>query len=426
MINPNSQLILNFELQDDYSESSKVRLSALESEREYFAAQKERNETFEVELPRPFHETALMDSKDWRRKTKERRVTDDLGARMWFNLPPDLRQTILHASVNNPLRVAIASHANGLDDIPWEWLNDGNNQSLAAMDSVRFMRLVPTLYASPPVTVELPIRVLIVLTNPKDERLLQSNVEIKAITQGLYNTPEYQVKIALEPRVEPLRREMEWEPHIIHYVGHAGISGNMGCLIIHSDQDGTRWLPAAEAARFIPSSVRLICLSTCVTVENYQIGGLNKFAHVPADVTLPTTIVNQYSITENTATNFWSRFYPALIRYDGNVVEAFHESRMAIKADETITCDWASFSLVVRDGVGHPLKLGKSARNIKNRFNAEIQAQLSARLANNLASRLSTLDPKYQAHWEISLAEETSRLESFEKEIDEEEKGAEV
>lgn len=417
MINSNLQLILSFEMQSDNLDNTAL-LSVSRSESEYFTAQKTRSESFKVELPHPFRETALMDSKGWRKKRQAAASAQDLGRRMWLNLPEHLRQDVLAANPEKPLRVGVASHSNGLDDIPWEWLSSETGEPLAATESVRFLRLVPTLYAPPPLSIAPPIRVLIVLTNPKDERLLQSNIEIDVVTRGLSNKPEYEVRLVLEPRIDALEREMEWFPHVIHYIGHAGINGNQGCLILHNEQEGTRWLSAAETARFLPSSVKLVCLSTCVSAENYQIGGLNRFAHCPSEVPLPTTIVNQYALDQIAATNFWSAFYPALLHHDGNIVEAFHESRMIVKKDETTTWDWASFSLVVRDGVGHPFRISQELEFSQNRYEAEVQAQLTARLANKLASRISTLDSKYQEHWETSMAAEASRLESFEKEID--------
>jgi hypothetical protein len=417
MIPPVQQIILDFEpssgLRDD-----KVLLRLYHSEWEYFNAQRYPVPEFYVTLPRPFQETAFMDPGGWRQTPRRVEPAQNLGYRMYSNLPEAIRDAMLAGSSNAPQRVAVLSTASGLDDIPWEWLNDGSEALLAAMDSVRFVRLVPTLYASPPLTVSPPIRVLIILTNPKDERLLDASTEVDVITQGLQNGQEYEVRHLLEPRLDALQRELERSPHIIHYVGHSGLSRATGNLILHDERDGTRWLPAAEIARLLPASVRLICLSTCVTAENYQTGGLAKFAHCPPEIPLPTTIVNQYALGPAEAARFWQRFYPALFRHDGNVVEAFHEARMATYQVAPDVWSWASFSLVVRDAVGHPLRMAQTAGRHEERFAAEIQAQWAARLANNLATRMRSLDPTVQGHWEGILADEAARIESFERGIE--------
>lgn len=417
MIQQTPQLILALEPPAG-PRDSKVGLRVYHSERDYFNAKRKPSPDYKVELPDPFRETALMDPGGWRKKPRAMGPSLDLGQRMWNNLPEMVRNEALAGSQNDPQRVAILSTATGIDDVPWEWFNDGQGLQIAATDSARFVRLVPTLYASPPLTVAQPVRVLIVLTNPKDERLLQGGVEIDTVTQGLMNSSDYEVKQLLEPRLDALRRELEWSPNIIHYVGHAGISRSTGNLILHDEHDGTRWLPANQISRYIPSSVRLLCLSTCVTAENYQIGGLAKFAHCPPEVPLPTTIVNQYAIEQTEAATFWRKFYPAMIKHGGNVVEAFHEARMAVHDENFNSCGWASFSLVVRDSAGNPFRITGASGQNQGRVDAEIQAQWATRLANNLASRMRSLGDDVEEPLEKFTADEVKRVENLEREID--------
>jgi hypothetical protein len=316
--------------------------------------------------------------------------------------------------------VAIMSTHCGMDDVPWEWINDDTGQPLAATDSVRFVRLVPTLYAAPALSVTPPVRVLVVLTNPKDERLLNPSVEIDVITAGLRMDDRYRFNVLMEPRLEKLREALESSPpHIVHYVGHSGISGAMGNLILHDYQEGTRWLPASEFARILPSSVRLLCLSTCVTTQNYQVGGLAKFAHCASEIQLPTTIANQYALTETGARFFWQRFYPALAEYDGNAVDAFHSARRAVFTQKLDTWCWASFSIIVRDGSGHPLQIAKPNLKPTERYNTELQAQWSTRLANSLATRMRSLGEEAQKHWAPALNDEAARVESLENKLEE-------
>ena len=425
-----SQLIMAFEP----PAAAKDRLSTLRifhDEREYFEAGKVSVPEFKVELPHAFRETALMDAGGWRQRPRLAGPAQNLGERMWWNLPESVRDEILSGTPDAPRRVAILSASCGVDDIPWEWMNAGADNNIAANNAVRFVRLVPTLYPTPPLTVETPLRVLVVLTNPKDERLLRADEEIGIISQGLQNKSEYEVRTLVKPRIESLRTALEWSPHIVHYIGHSGISGNVGNLILHDEQEGTRWMAAAEVARYIPSSVRLLCLSTCVTAENYQTGGLAKFAHCPAEVPLPTTIVNQYAVGKSGARLFWREFYRMLINRAGNVVEAFHGARKsALEGDRDPWWCWASFSLVVRDGTGHPFRFAaanegshslestRGGGHNSDRYAAEIQAQWSARLANNIAVRMRSLDADVQKHWEKTLADEAARVESFERDIE--------
>ncbi len=420
MIAQPDQLMLTFE--PGPQPDTPALLRVCRSEHDYFQGPNFSREVFQVVLPRAFAETAFMDEpSSWRERQRPAQVARDLGYRMWMQLPKPIRADILSGTPGTPRRVSIVSTATGMDDIPWEWLNADGSDVIAMLPSVRFVRQVPVLYVAPPLTVPLPMRVLIVLTNPKDERLLDAHRELTIIKRGLEGRTDYQVRELLEPRLEALRHALEWAPHIIHYVGHAGISGSRGHIILHDERDGTRWLSAAEIARVLPTSVRLLCLSTCVTTRNYQTGGLVRFAHCGSDLPLPTTIVNQYALDEGAAVAFWRRFYPALLTRDGDVVEAFHESRMEASTTSDGTWSWASFSLVVRDGTGHPFRIGQTGERRPERFAAEIQAQWSARLANNLANRKRSLDPTIQGRFERldeTIGSEEARIERFTRDIE--------
>ena len=414
-----SQLILAFELPTGAGYEDSV-LRVFSSEKEYFEGRRDSGRKYTVTLPHAFRATALMDKGGWRQTLRPTAPSQDLGRQMWLNLPEEVRQSILSGTDTNPQRVAILSTGCGIDDIPWEWLSTENGELIAAMPSVRFVRLVPKRYVLPPLTVTAPLSVLIVVTNPKDERWLNANVEIEVIKEGLTNTAHYSVEVLYEPKLEKLAEMLShYHPHIVHYVGHSGVSGGLGNLILHDDADGTSWLQASQMAAMLPSSVRLLCLSTCVTTKNYQVGGLSKFAHGDSEIPLPTTVVNQYALGKTGAEVFWREFYPTLCDLRGDVVEAFHNARMKVLLEDPDPwwC-WASFSLVIRDGTGQPFRVAAATDKPKARFEAELQAQWSARLANDLASKMLLLNDTAQPHWQKTLEDETARLETFEQDIE--------
>lgn len=418
------QLMLAFEPASDSREGDAL-LRVFRNERDYFDARSDpadvETEAHRVRLPRAFQETALMDDPGgWRQRRRATAPARELGLRMWMQLPEAVQQVIGSGTAEEPLRVSILSSGTGLDVLPWEWLNGGPEQAISASSGVRFVRLVPVLYAPPPLTVALPLRVLVVITNPKDERLLQPDIELRTIQTGLLGNSDYEMRVLMEPRPQGLQQALEWSPHVLHYVGHAGISGSTGNIILHDDREGTAWLSANELAHLLPASVRLLCLSTCVTAANYQLGGLVRIAHTAAELALPTTIVNQYALGEATATAFWNELYPALVATGGNVVEAFHRARLAARQIDEEHWDWASFSLVIRDGFGHPLRFDQAAEGQAERFATEIQAQWSARLANNLALRMRSLGVEGQQSLRETLGAEAERLGAFAAELDKE------
>ena len=413
-----SQLILDFEPPVG-SRDDDATLVIFHSEQEYFNARRFPVPDYKVKLPQPFQETVFIDSRGWRQKPQPAGLARHLGYRMWLNLPKEVQDSILAGSTSAPQRVAIMSTHCGMDGVPWEWLTDEGEEPIAVRDHVRFIRLVPTRYASAPLSVTPPVRVLIVVTNPKDERLLNPTVEIDVIAEGLRQNEGYKFDILMEPRFDKLKECLEtFSPHVLHYVGHSGISGSMGNLILHDENEGTRWVSAAELSKILPSTVRLLCLSTCVTEENYDVGGLAKFAHCASEIQLPTVIANQYTLHENEARSFWRKFYPALLESNGNAVEAMHSARFAVCMEDKESWCWASFSMAVRDGSGHVFQIVEASEKAQERRNLELQAQWSARLANSLATRMRSLDDETQKAWEPTLDDEVARTESLQSELD--------
>lgn len=404
------------------------------SEQDYFTDQTRRGPGgYPIEIPRPLQDTALMDDGRWRCKLRDFASCRHLGMRVWSGLPPQVTQEILSGTPAAPRRVAVVSAANGVDGVPWEWINDGQTL-LAASPAVRFVRLVPCRYVTPPLTVTGPLRILAVTTNPKDERLLNPWVERDVIVGSLRGRQaEYELRELMEPGIEAFAAALRWSPHIVHYVGHSGITAQNGAIILHDDSGGTRWVTATELSRLLPSCVRLLCLSTCVTQVNYDVSGLARIAHLPAEQALPTCIVNQYAITQAAGSAFWSAFYQALIAHHGEAVEAFHDARMAAVAqsnddgnDNNKDWSWASFSMVVRNGSVPLLRLGAAAAGASasanvdsaKRFASEVQAEWSARLANALASRVKPDAPGGQHALDELIGSEESRIRFLADEIE--------
>jgi hypothetical protein len=311
-----------------------------------------------------------------------------LGQRLWDSIPQMAKDLLVEATVDQPCRLKISSNSPVIDDLPWEWLNDGTIP-FALRPGIRLVRSVPCRLALPPMSVMPPIRVLLVITNPKDERLLQSWREIDAIRPGL-TAPFFDLKVLEEPTWEALTAALQDELHIVHYIGHAGIDRGEGNLILHDWRNVSHWISGPELSQVLPLSVKLMCLSTCFTAPNYQILGLPRLAHASATYRLPTMVANSYPVEENSVRRFWEVFYGSLVRHGGNVNEAFHEAQLAVMSTPGSEADWGSFSLVIRDQSGEVMRMEPAGMRSATRQTEEIQAQLASRLANDLATRLLT------------------------------------
>ncbi len=342
-------------------------------------------------------------------------VLMEMGRQLWEAIPDEAKQTLHEASAELPCRLKISSDSPLIDNLPWEWLSDATGP-LALRPEVRLARSVPIRIMPPPLTVEPPLRVLLVITNPKDERSLNPDQEIKAVIQEL-QAPQYKVQYLENPTWEALETALKEECHILHYIGHAGLDRGEGSIILHDYNNVTHWICGSELSKALPLTVRLLCLSTCFTAPNYQILGLPRLAHAPASYRLPTTVTNSAPVDEMSVKTFWKKFYSSLTQENGNVNEAFHGAQGDVAANSPGNAFWGSFSLVIRDQSGEAFRLEGASPRDKEQLAAEIKAQLASTLANELSMQLSVFGDKAPDSMRKTVEKEITRAADLTKKV---------
>jgi hypothetical protein len=362
-----------------------------------------------------------LSSPKWSRHQVSANEAGTVGRQLWSSLPEDSKAALGQVSAAGaPLRLKITTEIPAVADLPWEWLSQEGQPYFALSPTLRLVRSVPVRLPVSPLSVELPLNVLLVVPNPKDERFLNAGYEIQALKDGL-PPPQYNVTVLDQPSFEDLQRALRTAaPHIVHYIGHGGLTHGEGNLILQDADGRSRWVSASELADVLPSSVRLLCLSTPFTTQNYQVLGLSHFARAIGLVTLPTTLTNQYPIGEPAVRTFWGHFYSELIGRAGNVNDAVHEARVATEQADLASADWGSFSLVVRDQTGVFFDLGYSRADPLRRRGTEVAAQYAAQLANELATQVQAWGPDVPKDLAEQFQVEQSRASDLLHELNEE------
>jgi hypothetical protein len=377
--------------QDRSSEG--LLIAAFDHEQELFELGREGKTTrgFPIDL------FGLMDRTDRSipRWTKHRISTDDSrrdGTALWEALPPPFQSHLKQSGPDDrALNLKISSEVPGVADLPWEWLFDGTDPPFALRSGVRLIRSVPARLPVPSLSISPPIRVLLLVPNPKDERLLDAWTEINTVTTRLH-APDYEFRILEEPSLDMISDVFaNWFPNVMHYIGHGGLTYGEGNLIFHGAEGRSRWIGATELSSLLPSSVRLLCLSTPCTTRNYQVLGLSHLGRAQGLVGLPTTVANQYPVDRDTVRTFWQAFYSTLTERAGNVNEATHAARVAAAGADPAFADWGSFSLTIRDQTGVPFDLGPARTDPARRRKAELSAQFATQMANDLAAQVDAL-----------------------------------
>jgi hypothetical protein len=248
------------------------------------------------------------------------------------------------------LRLKIVSRMPSAIDMPWELLYiPSQRQFLALHENTSIIRYVPTPVSSPPLTLESFPRILFVMTNPKDERLMNADRELDAIKGNLDNTDLFTTEVLWEPTLEAFTKKLvELQPHIVHYIGHSGIGRGEGNLILHDNSGRTYWLAPNELSSILPPTVQLLCASTCFTVENYQIQAFNRLGQTWGRFDLPNMVVNQLPLSEEGVRVFWQIFYSTL-RKSGELNTAVSRARLQVaQSILSSPVDWASFVIHLR------------------------------------------------------------------------------
>ena len=128
-----------------------------------------------------FHLSPTIVSQTHDRSPPEPLMHPRIGQELWRALPSAATEP-LRTALADPAahpRVRICTSSNLINNLPWEWLSDG--LAPRAQWRLRVSRSLPVLVPTPPLTITPPLRLLVVITNPKDERLLNSWQETDAI-----------------------------------------------------------------------------------------------------------------------------------------------------------------------------------------------------------------------------------------------------
>lgn len=302
---------------------------------------------------------------------------------LWQLLPLDARQAIMGAT--EPVELMVESGNLAVDLLPWELLPSLKPNATG----LSVARLVPSVLKPPPLSVVPPLRLLLITSEAKDD--LAFGDADRSILFGAADPQFYEVREVRDATgTSVLATVRDFDPHVVHFMGHAGLVGGEGAVVLRDEQTGmTNWIRASQVSRGLPVSTRLLCISTGFTQRNYDINGLVAFAHAPAAVRLPTCIVNRSDVDEAGVRTFWKAFYSTLVTQRGSVLKAYNSAIADLAGAGTAT-PVESFSLVLREGGDRPLRLGKSIDPLQHA--AEVQAQFAARLAADLKDKLKSYE----------------------------------
>lgn len=296
------------------------------------------------------------------------RPTEEFGARLYKALFADeigacfqtSREAAQHQSKGLRIRLRLST-APGLAEIPWEFLFDpGTRRFLAQSDYTPIIRYLDMPQPSRPLAMQPPIRVLVMVATPRDERYapLEADRELQQLKEALGALVGDQVSVERLERgtLSALQRQLRrGDYHVFHFIGHGGFdrSAGDGVLILEDDQGHAREVPARAVAAVLQNerTLRLVVLNSC---EGARANGTDPFAGTAQTLVvqgIPAVIAMQFEISDRASIAFAREFYGALA--DGCAVDhAMAQTRLALSTAE-YGAEWGTPVLYLRTPDGH-------------------------------------------------------------------------
>ncbi len=213
------------------------------------------------------------------------------------------------------------SDASALADLPWEYLYDTSSHRFFAHSAttpvVRYLDLPQRIQ---PLAVQPPLKILVMIANPRDVGQLDVDGEWRKVQAALADLVQRGLvtltrleKATLTSLQRQLRRE---QYHIFHFVGHGGFDQQTqeGVLLLENENGLVRLVAGSYIGALLHDhrSLRLAVLNSCEGARTAQSDPFAGVAQTLVQQGIPAVIAMQFEITDQAAVTFAHEFYSAL------------------------------------------------------------------------------------------------------------------
>lgn len=299
-------------------------------------------------------------------EAKETQLLVEYGQRLYGFLFGDGKELQSFLKYNDAyaksahLTLALHSNAAVLWRLPWEYLHDGRD-FLALHGKFQLSRRPYELGQLEREPVQLPLRLLVIVSSPDDQVELNTEKEIGAIQEaldeaersGLIQTA-YLEDATLEAIGDALKT---FNPHVFHYTGHGVFRADMSkpensrsYLALEKEDGQTRLAGIQELRPHLQGAavLRLAVLSGCQTAQTSDTDAFSGVATGMLAAEIPAVVAMQFSILDSSAIHLARAFYTALARGE-SLAAAMQATRIALwQFEEGPGYDWGVPALYVR------------------------------------------------------------------------------
>ncbi|HSR51472.1 MAG TPA: SAVED domain-containing protein [Acidobacteriota bacterium] len=257
--------------------------------------------------------------------------------------------------------------------LPWELLLDPFNGRFLSLSVftpvVRFLKAP----CPAPITVEPPIKVLVVKSEPEDLPRLHYDDERRSIVDELQANSDLEVDYLDNPDVRTLRRCLrEKRPHVLHYSGHGKFDAHSGEGSLALVGPERKHVPVsgkiiAEQIHDCSRDLRLVLLNTCYGSALPRQRGQDAYSGVASALIkaeIPAVVAMQFPITSKGAIAFSRGFYSGLANGDA-VDTALVEGRLEMRAANSSSLEWITPVLFMSSEHGRLMKIVRADKPTK-------------------------------------------------------------
>jgi hypothetical protein len=242
-----------------------------------------------------------------------------------------------------------------LSDVPWEFMYDsGGTGFLCLSNASPLVRYQDLRHPIEPVAVKPPLRLLVMISAPRDAPQLNVEHEQAKLDEAL-RVPIEKGLITIDrmedATLQQLQRRLRVsEYHAFHFIGHGGYDerGKGGVLLLE-DERGRSDPVSAEFLRTLFQNHRTLRLAILNACEGARTDPTDPFAGVAQSLVrggVTAVIAMQFEISDDAAIILSSEFYSALA--DGYPVDAaLGEARTAVYTRASAV-EWAVPVLYLR------------------------------------------------------------------------------
>ncbi len=258
------------------------------------------------------------------------------------------------------LRVRLrTADAPELTDLPWEYLYHPTlNRFLVLSTETPLVHYLDLPERIRPLEVKPPLRVLVMISSPRDHPPLDVDREWRKLKEALGDLEQRRL-VTLERLEEATlialqRRLRRGAYHIFHFVGHGGFDERAqdGVLLLEDEEGRGRPVSGQYLGTLMHDerTLRLAILNACEGARTSRTDPFAGTAQSLVQQGTPAVIAMQFEITDEAAITLAHEFYAALA--DGYPVDAaLAEARKAIFAQEN-DVEWGTPVLYMRSPDG--------------------------------------------------------------------------